>query len=107
MRVARVTADRRELASSCPRAGRPALLAPGCECGDPGYLTETGQAADEDGSVAPVTGGLPAVEGSARDTGAPLDERGADLAEEPGRSSGPARPGHDSAPGSVCSRGRA
>jgi hypothetical protein len=59
---------------------------------DPGYLTETGQAADEDGSVAPIIGGLPAVEGSAWDIGAPLDERGAGLADElgssPGRASG-------------------
>ena len=31
---------------------------------DPGYLTETGQAAGEDGSVVPIIGGLPAVEGS-------------------------------------------
>ena len=44
---------------------------------DPGYLTETGEAAGEDGSVAPIIGGLPAVEGSAWDIGAPLDERGA------------------------------
>jgi hypothetical protein len=49
---------------------------------DPGYLTETGQAAGEDGSVAPIIGGLPAVEGSAWDIGAPRDERGAGLAEE-------------------------
>ena len=58
--------------------------------GDPGYLTETGQAAGEDGLVAPVIGGLPAVEGSARDTGAPLDERGAGPAEELGGSPCPA-----------------
>jgi hypothetical protein len=58
--------------------------------GDPGYLTETGQAAGEDGPVAPVTGGLTAVEGPAWDTGAPLDERGAGPAEEPGSSPGPA-----------------
>jgi hypothetical protein len=58
--------------------------------GDPGYLTETGQAADEDGSVAPIIGGLPAVEGSAWDIGAPLDERGAGLAEGLGSSPGPA-----------------
>ena len=45
---------------------------------DPGYLTESGVAAGEDGSVAPIIGGLPAVEGSAWDIGAPLDERGAD-----------------------------
>jgi hypothetical protein len=48
---------------------------------DPGYLTETGEAAGEDGSVVPIIGGLPAVEGSAWDIGAPADERGAALAE--------------------------
>jgi hypothetical protein len=48
---------------------------------DPGYLVRTGEAVGEDGSVAPIVGGLPAVEGSAWDIGAPLDERGADLAE--------------------------
>jgi hypothetical protein len=58
---------------------------------DPGYLTETGQAVGEDGSVVPIIGGLPAVEGSAWDIGAPLDERGAGLAEELGSS-----PGQDS-----------
>ena len=51
---------------------------------DPGYLTETGQAAAEDGSVAPIIGGLPAVEGSAWDIGAPTDDRGAGLANEQG-----------------------
>jgi len=51
---------------------------------DPGYLTETGQAVGEDGSVVPIIGGLPAVEGSAWDIGAPLDERGAGLADELG-----------------------
>src|SRR5437588_6266304 len=51
---------------------------------DPGYLTQTGEAAGEDGSVAPIIGGLPAVEGSAWDIGAPLDDRGAGLAEEQG-----------------------
>jgi hypothetical protein len=59
---------------------------------DPGYLTETGQAAGEDGSVAPIIGGLPAVEGSAWDIGAPLDERGAGLADELGSSPGPVGP---------------
>ena len=59
--------------------------------GDPGYLTESGQAAGEDGSVAPIIGGLSAVEGSAWDIGAPLDERGAGLAEELGGSPGQAR----------------
>ena len=53
---------------------------------DPGYLTESGQAVGEDGSVVPIIGGLPAVEGSAWDIGAPLDERGAGLAEELGGS---------------------
>jgi hypothetical protein len=53
---------------------------------DPGYLTRTGEAAGEDGSVAPIIGGLPAVEGSAWDIGAPLDERGAGLADELGSS---------------------
>jgi hypothetical protein len=49
--------------------------------GDPGYLTETGQAVGEDGSVVPIIGGLPAAQGSAWDIGAPLDERGAGLAD--------------------------
>jgi hypothetical protein len=48
---------------------------------DPGYLTETGQAVGEDGSVVPIIGGLPAAEGSAWDIGAPLEDRGAGLAE--------------------------
>ena len=51
---------------------------------DPGYLTETGEAVGEDGSVAPIIGGLPAVEGSAWDIGAAVDERGAGLADEQG-----------------------
>jgi hypothetical protein len=50
---------------------------------DPGYLTETGQAVGDDGSVVPIIGGLPAVEGSAWDIGAPLEDRGAGLADEP------------------------
>jgi hypothetical protein len=48
---------------------------------DPGYLTETGEAVGEDGSVVPIIGGLPAAEGSAWDIGAPVDERGTALAE--------------------------
>jgi hypothetical protein len=52
---------------------------------DPGYIVRTGEAAGEDGSVAPIIGGLPAVEGSAWDVGAPLDDRGADLADEQDR----------------------
>jgi hypothetical protein len=59
---------------------------------DPGYLTETGEAVGEDGSVAPIIGGLPAVEGSAWDIGAPLDERGAGLADELGGPPGQAGP---------------
>jgi quinol monooxygenase YgiN len=51
---------------------------------DPGYLAESGEAAAEDGSVAPIIGGLPAVQGSAWDIGAPLGERGAGLAHEQG-----------------------
>ena len=53
---------------------------------DPGYLTETGQAAAEDGSVVPIIGGLPAVEGSAWDIGAALEDRGAGLADRQGNS---------------------
>jgi hypothetical protein len=49
---------------------------------DPGYLTRTGEAVGEDGSVVPIIGGLPAAEGSAWDIGAPLDDRGADLADD-------------------------
>jgi hypothetical protein len=51
---------------------------------DPGYLTETGQAAGEDGSVVPIIGGLPAVEGSSWDIGAPAEDRGAGLADDLG-----------------------
>ena len=64
---------------STPADGNPALP------GEPeaGYLTRTGEAVAEDGSVAPIIGGLPAVEGSAWDIGAPLDDRGTDFADEP------------------------
>jgi hypothetical protein len=48
----------------------------------PEYLAETGEAVGDDGSVAPIIGGLPAVEGSAWDIGAPRDERGAGLADK-------------------------
>jgi PPOX class probable F420-dependent enzyme len=47
---------------------------------DPGYLIQTGDAVGEDGSVVPIIGGLPAVEGSAWDIGASADDRGAELA---------------------------
>lgn len=66
-------------AGSAPSGEEPAA-APAAD--DPGYLTQTGEAADEDGSVVPIIGGLPAVEGSAWDIGAPVEERGANLAEE-------------------------
>jgi hypothetical protein len=49
---------------------------------DPGYLTQAGEAAAADGSVVPIIGGLPAVEGSAWDIGAPAEDRGAGLADE-------------------------
>ena len=49
---------------------------------DPKYLTQTGETVGDDGSVVPIIGGLPAVEGSAWDIGAAADERGAGLAEE-------------------------
>jgi hypothetical protein len=60
---------------------------------DPGYLIETGDAVGDDGSIVPIIGGLPAVEGSSWDIGAPGKERGWELArelgdesrEEPGR----------------------
>ncbi|HEY0936785.1 MAG TPA: hypothetical protein VGD91_24005 [Trebonia sp.] len=51
---------------------------------EPGYLTETGQAVGDDGSVVPIIGGLPAVEGSSWDIGAPVEDRGAGLAEDLG-----------------------
>jgi hypothetical protein len=51
---------------------------------DPGYLVETGQAVGEDGSVVPIIGGLPAVEGSAWDIGAAVEDRGVGLANEQG-----------------------
>lgn len=64
--------------------GEPALAE------EPGYLTMTGEAAAEDGSVVPIIGGLPAAEGSAWDVGAPADERGAELgAELPGEGADP------------------
>jgi hypothetical protein len=72
-------------AGSTPPGGEPALSRqqePGASrpAEDPGYLTVTGEAAAEDGSVAAIIGGLSAVEGSAWDIGAPLEDRGAGLA---------------------------
>jgi hypothetical protein len=76
-------------AGSKPPGGEPALSRqqePGASqpAKDPGYLTVTGEAAAEDGSVAAIIGGLPAVEGSAWDIGAPLEDRGAGLADAQG-----------------------
>ena len=51
---------------------------------DPGYLTRIGEAVGEEGTVAAIIGGLPAVQGSAWDIGAPLEDRGAGLADEQG-----------------------
>lgn len=65
---------------------------------EPGYLTETGEAAGDDGSVAPIIGGLPAVEGSSWDIGAPVEDRGANLADEQRRSR-PGEHGHDETAG--------
>jgi GNAT superfamily N-acetyltransferase len=65
---------------------------------DAGYLTEDGQAVGEDGSVVPIIGGLPAVEGSSWDIGAPAEDRGAGLAEELG--SAPDQASHEDTPGS-------
>ena len=48
--------------------------------GSPEYYAETGEAVGDDGSVVPIIGGLPAVQGSAWDVGAPQDDRGAGLA---------------------------
>jgi hypothetical protein len=65
---------------------------------DAGYLAEAGQAVGEDGSVVPIIGGLPAVEGSSWDIGAPAEDRGAGLAEELGGA--PDQASHEDAPGS-------
>jgi hypothetical protein len=76
-------------------AGDPGTSSPADE---PGYLTEDGQAVGEDGSVVPIIGGLPAVEGSSWDIGAPAEDRGAGLAEDLGTAPGQAS--HEDAPGS-------
>lgn len=66
-------------AESAPPERKPDASAP---AEDPGYLTQTGEAAAADGSVVPIIGGLPAVEGSAWDIGAAVEDRGENLAEE-------------------------
>ena len=53
---------------SGPEAGLPS--------DDVEYLVTSGEAVGEDGSVVEIVGGLPAVEGSAWDIGAPLEDRG-------------------------------
>jgi hypothetical protein len=68
-----------DAAGSAPREEEPATSGP---AEDAGYLTETGEAVSEDGSVAPIIGGLPAVDGSSWDIGAPAEDRGPNLAEE-------------------------
>ena len=78
-------------AGSAPRGEEPGTSPP---AEDPGYLTQTGEVLDEDGSVVPIIGGLPAVEGSAWDIGAPVDARGANLAEEQ-QASRPDQAGHE------------
>jgi hypothetical protein len=69
----------RDPAGSAQGEGEPDSSPPAEE---PGYITQTGEAVGEDGSVVPIIGGLPAVEGSSWDIGAATDERGANLAEE-------------------------
>ena len=66
-------------AGSAPREEEPATSRP---AEDPGYLTETGEAVGDDGSVVQIIGGLPAVEGSSWDIGAPVEDRGTNLADE-------------------------
>ncbi len=43
---------------------------------EPGYLTTSGEAVGDDGTVVPIVGGLPAVEGSAWDIGEAAADRG-------------------------------
>ena len=74
-----------EPAGSAPQGEEPATSSSAEESG---YLTETGEAVGEDGSVVPIIGGLPAVEGSSWDIGAPVEDRGANLADHEETSSG-------------------
>jgi hypothetical protein len=80
-------------AGSAPREEEPATSQP---AEDPGYLTETGEAVGDDGSVVPIIGGLPAVEGSSWDIGAPVEDRGTNLADEQ-QGSRPDQAGHGEA----------
>lgn len=66
-----------------PQENEPGAAQPAADpAEEPGYLTQTGEAVGDDGSVVPLIGGLPAVEGSAWDIGAPRGDRGAGLADE-------------------------
>jgi hypothetical protein len=91
-----VTDDQAGSRSAAPRDEAPQT--PGhqpdaSQAEDPGYLIEAGEAVGDDGSVAPIIGGLPAVEGSSWDIGAPVDGRGANLAHSQERQ--PDEPGED------------
>jgi hypothetical protein len=59
-----------------PVTAVPPAPEPGLPPDDVEYLVTSGEAVGEDGSVVEIIGGLPAVEGSAWDIGAPLEDRG-------------------------------
>jgi hypothetical protein len=65
-------------ASPDPEPGTPPPARPdaGLPPDDVEYLVTSGEAVGDDGSVVEIIGGLPAVEGSAWDIGAPLEDRG-------------------------------
>ncbi len=65
-------------ASPDPEPGNPPPARPdaGLPPDDVEYLVTSGEAVGDDGSVVEIIGGLPAVEGSAWDIGAPLEDRG-------------------------------
>jgi hypothetical protein len=60
---------------------------------EPGYLTTTGEAVGDDGSVVPIVGGLPAAAGSAWDIGEAAEDRGVLPADEQGPLSDQDTPG--------------
>jgi len=68
-------------AATSPPPGPDAVLPPD----DVEYLVTSGEAVGDDGSVVEIIGGLPAVEGSAWDIGAPLEDRGTVPDDEPDR----------------------
>ncbi len=59
-----------------PATSAPPGPEPGLPPDDVEYLVTSGEAVGDDGSVVEIIGGLPAVEGSAWDIGAPLEDRG-------------------------------